>query len=51
MTLLDLTTDRAFADVPTTTSAATHTLPGLAPDAGIEVLPGDGGSEDRRASR
>ena len=46
MTLLDLTTDRTLADVPTTTSAATHTLLGLTPDSGIEVLLDEGGSED-----
>ncbi|SDX55443.1 hypothetical protein SAMN05660209_00683 [Geodermatophilus africanus] len=46
MTPFQLTADRAHADVPATTLAATHTLLGLAPDAGIEVLPDDGGSHD-----
>ena len=39
MTLFELTADRSFADVPATTFTAMHTLLGLAPDAGIEVLP------------
>jgi hypothetical protein len=46
VTLFQRTADRAPADVRATTFAATHTLLGLAPDAGIEVLLDEGGSEN-----